>query len=101
MKLASALEGTVQVTDLNAGALDLKLASPSFRPLLLGLDFEEGDAIERLDDMQLEVKVPPNAAAVGYPVHLTSTGGHLAGFDYQNLETRLTYRSPKVDIQSG
>jgi uncharacterized protein involved in outer membrane biogenesis len=99
-KLASRLEGVVRVTDLEAGALDLQLESPSLHPLLLGFDFEEGDAVEHLDGFDVTVSVPANAATAGYPIHVVSSGGRLAGFDYKSLDTKILFRTPKVDIEN-
>jgi hypothetical protein len=98
--LASRIEGKVEVTDLAAGVVDLRLQSPSFHPVLLGLDFEEGDAVERLDDVDLSVGVPANADKAGYPIRLRSSAGRLAGFDFEKLDTALVYRGSKLDIDN-
>jgi hypothetical protein len=99
-KLGSPILGDILVRDLEAGAVDLRLKSPSFHPLLLGLDFEEGDAIERLDSVVLTIAVAPSADQAGYPITLQSSAGHLAGFDYEKLDTTLLYRGRKLDIKS-
>jgi hypothetical protein len=99
-KLESRLAGVVRVTDLNAGTLDFQLSSPRLHPLLLGFDFEEGDAVEHLDDFDLRVVVAANAASAGYPIHVVSSGGHLGGFDFDGLDTKILFRSPNLEIQN-
>lgn len=99
-RLGSPILGDILVRDLEAGAVDLRLKSPKFHPLLLGLDFEEGDAVEWLDSVVFTVAVAPGEGQAGYPITLESSAGHLAGFDYENLDTTLHYRGAKLDIKS-
>jgi uncharacterized protein involved in outer membrane biogenesis len=99
-RLGSPILGDVLVRDLEAGAVDLRLKSPKFHPLLLGLDFEEGDAVEWLDSVVFTVAIAPGEGQAGYPITLESSAGHLAGFDYEKLDTTLHYRGSKLDIKN-
>jgi hypothetical protein len=99
-KLGSPFLGDILVRDLEAGTLDLRLESPKFHPLLLGIDLEEGDTVERLDSVILTVGVPPGQGQAEYPITLKSSAGRLAGFDYEELDTTLHYLGSGLDIKN-
>jgi len=98
--LASPIKGKVHVADLGSGAADIRLESSSFHPLLLGLDFDKGKAVEHLDGVELDVSLPANSAKSGYPIELRSSAGRLGGFDFKTLDTTLLYRGSKLDIRN-
>ncbi len=98
--LTSPVRGRILIEDLATGAGELRLASPIFHPALLGVELEAGrGADERIEDLDLDIGLPVNAASVGYPISLRASGGHLAGFDFRNLDARLRYRGSTAEIK--
>jgi hypothetical protein len=66
---------------------------------LLGLDFEEGDAVERFEGLALTIDLPADAERSGYPITVGSSAGRLAGFDFAELDTKLLFRGSRLDIE--
>ena len=98
--LTSPVRGRIRIRDLATGAGELRLASPTFHPGLLGLVFEEGKgADERMEDLDLDIGLPADPAAVGYPISLRASGGRLAGVGFTSLDARLRYRGSTVGIK--
>lgn len=97
--LASSIRGRVEILDLATGAGGIRLTSQTFFPLLLGLDFEEGPAVERLENFDLDVGLPADAATKGYPISLRASGGRLAGFDFLDLDAKLRYVGSRAEIK--
>ncbi|MEE8165451.1 MAG: AsmA-like C-terminal region-containing protein, partial [Myxococcota bacterium] len=98
-RIASLFEGQLEIEDLDSGAGRLRLRSPSFHPLLLGLQFEDADRIERLDAVDLEIGLPGNSVASSYRISLDSSAGHLAGFDFEELHVKLGYGESKLELE--
>jgi hypothetical protein len=98
-RISSLFEGELEIEDLASGAGRLRLRSPSFHPLLFGLQFGDPNRIEHLDGVELEIGMPGNSAAPSYQISLGSSAGALAGFDLENLEVELRYSESKLDVE--
>ena len=96
---ASRIRGRIEIHDLESGAGRLRLSSPDFRPGLLGVELEEGDIAERLEDLDLDLGLPADAASTGYPIALRASAGRLGGFDFANLDAKLRYRGSTAEIE--
>lgn len=96
--LASEIEGRLAISDRATGEGELELASPSFAPLLLGIDLSEGEERERIDGLDLAIGLPADAAKTGYPIALTARSARLAGFDFDAIDGSLVYRGSKLRI---
>jgi hypothetical protein len=97
--LASALSGSLAIRDRSTGEGELHLESPSFFPLLVGVDLSEGGDRERLDDLDLTIGLPADAGKSGYPIALRTGEARLAGFDLEKIEGQLVHRSSKLLIE--
>jgi uncharacterized protein involved in outer membrane biogenesis len=96
---ASRIRGRIEIHDLESGAGRLRLSSPDFRPGLLGVELEEGDIAERLEDLDLDLGLPADAVSTGYPIALRASAGRLGGFDFADLDAKLRYRGSTAEIE--
>lgn len=94
--LASEIEGEVRLAALDPLQGTVVLESPSLQPALFGVRLEEGDTIEHLDALQVDVKLTPDPPKAGYPVVIRSTKARLAGFDLSDIDIAANYRSRKT-----
>ena len=97
--LTSRFRGRIELADLASGAGGLRIFSQSFHPLLLGVALEEGDVVERIENLDLDIGLPVDAATSGYAISLQSSGGRLGGFDFKNLDVKLRYRGSTAEIK--
>ena len=97
--LASRVSGRIELEDLETQAGRLVVRSPTFHPLLLGVELEEDGVRERLDDLRIDIGLPASDDPSGYPISVESSAGRLAGFDYQRLDARLRYRGSTAEIK--
>lgn len=96
--LASPISGSLEIRDRAAMTGELRLESPSFAPLLVGVDLSEGADRERLEGLDLTIGLPADAAASGYPIALHADEARLAGFDLDAIDGQLVYRGSKLQI---
>ena len=97
--LASRIAGDLEIEDRATGAGELRLASPSFAPLLIGVDLSGGGEREKIDALDLTIGLPANAAKSGYPIALRAKQARLAGFDLDALDGKLVYRGSKLEVE--
>ena len=90
--LVSRISGEVMIDSLATTTGTVALRSPSLHPAIFGVRLEEGDVVERLDNLRVDVVLPPNPAKSGYPVEIRSTEARLSGFDLDNIEIDVVYR---------
>ncbi len=96
--LASEILGELEISDRESGAGELHLKSPSFAPLLLGVDLSEGDDREQLEALEVTIGLPADADKSGYPIALRAKAARLAGFDLEAIDGKLVYRDSKLLI---
>ncbi len=96
--LASPISGSLEILDRASMAGELRLESPSFAPLLVGVDLSEGADRERLEGLDLTIGLPADADASGYPIALHADAARLAGFDLDAIDGKLVYRGSKLEI---
>ena len=96
--LASPISGELEISDRASGEGELHLESPSFAPLLVGIDLSEGNDRESLDDLDLTIGLPADADKSGYPIALRAKEARLAGFDLEAIDGKLVYRDAKLSI---
>lgn len=96
--LASKVSGSLEIRDRSTGEGELQLESPSFAPLLVGIDLSEGGDREHLDDLDLTLGIPADAGKSGYPIALRAGEARLAGFDLEAIDGKLLYRGSQVLI---
>ena len=90
--LESFLSGDVAIESLATAAGTVALRSPKIHPAIFGVRLEEGDVVERLDDLRIDVIVPPNPGKSGYSVNIRSSDARLSGFDLNEIAIDLLYR---------
>ncbi|MCR9096135.1 MAG: hypothetical protein NXI30_18065 [bacterium] len=91
--LASEVEGEVRLAALDPLNGTVVLESPSLLPALFGVRLEEGETIERLDALRIDVELTPDPPTEGYPVSIRSREARLAGFDLSDIAIDVNYRS--------
>ena len=96
--LASLVSGELEIRDRASGAGELHLESPSFAPLLVGVDLSEGDDREKLDGLDVTIGLPADAEKSGYPIALRAKAARLAGFDLDGIDGKLVYRGSQLLI---
>ena len=97
--LASRIAGDLEIKDRATGAGELRLASPSFAPLLIGVDLSGGGEREKIDGLDLTSGLPANAATSGSPSARRAKQARLAGFDLDALDGKLVYRGSKLEVE--
>lgn len=99
--LASTLRGRLELDDLASATGRLRLESPSFHPVLVGvrLDDEPGAQVERLSDFTFELGLTADPAKQGYPIALRSGSGRLGGLDVESASVDLVYRTAARDAK--
>jgi len=93
--LESDVTGEVDLADLQTMTGKVHLQSPSLHPAIFGVRLEEGDAIERLDDLVVDVDLKEGLASTGIPVSIRSSAARLSGFDLNDIAIDVDYRAAK------
>ncbi len=102
----SPFSGRVEIRDLETTEGSLTLRSPSLKPKAAGIDLRDeaaiaaGEPLERVEDLDVRVDLPADAAASGYPIAVTSGPGQLSGYDFDSLAAKLVYRESELEIDS-
>ncbi|MEM9175194.1 MAG: AsmA-like C-terminal region-containing protein [Myxococcota bacterium] len=91
--LGSEVEGEVRLAGLDPLRGTVALESPSLQPALFGVRLEEGETIEHLDSLRVDVELTPDPPKAGYPVSIRSSEARLAGFDLSDIAIDVNYRS--------
>ena len=90
--LESLLSGDVAIESLATTAGIVALRSPKLHPAIFGVRLEEGDAVERLDDLRIDVILPPDPGKSGYSVKIRSSDARLSGFDLNEIAIDVVYK---------
>ncbi len=93
--LASEVEGEVDLAGLDPLEGRVKLRSPSLQPGIFGVRLEEGDVVEHLDALTIDIALPADPPKSGYPVAVRSSAARLAGFDLDDIAIDVNYRGAK------
>jgi AsmA protein len=99
----STFAGEVDLDDVAIPSGTLRLESPRLYPAIAGVELGEDPLADHLDELAVEVGIPPDPEKTGYALELRSAAGSLAGFDYQKADIAAVYlgkeRTSEVEIQ--
>ena len=93
--LESDIEGEVDLAGLDPLEGTVKLRSQSLYPAIFGVRLEEGEVVEHLDALTIDVALPADPPKSGYPVAVRSNAARLAGFDLDDIAIDVNYRGAK------
>jgi hypothetical protein len=94
--LASRIEGDVALESLSPVAGTVKLRSPRLHPAIFGVRLEEGDAVERIDELEVDATLTPDPDKSGYPVAVRASAARLSGFELDDIAIDVLYRPTKA-----
>jgi len=99
----STFEGEIDLDDVAIPSGTLRLESPRLYPAVAGVELGEDPLADHLDELAVEVGVPPDPEKTGYALELRSASGSLAGFDYREADIAAVYlskaRTSEVEIE--